>query len=935
MQWNELRSHLRHISEKDLRRVQEAYELGKKLHEGQKRRSGDPYFSHPIAVATMLAGLGADADTIVAALLHDTLEDTHMTLEIVEKTFGKVVGELVDGVTKLTRAEIGEKPSLDEQIETLRKIFRLMQKDVRIMVIKLLDRLHNMQTIEFLPHEKQMVMAKETMEVYVKIADRLSMQDVRDELESLSLSILEPARYKQLYHARQQNEERGHSVLKRIESALLKWQSSPRDLTLAYEHKRWSKLQEQIEMEGAAATGVASIIVSFVCKNVDECYQTMGILHQIWQRETLSFQDFINSPMINGYKGLHTTVILEDGTRLRCKIRTEEMHEYAHSGIASLCFRGEPKGLLEYLPWTKRISPLAKDTENHSDEFWQSLQSDVLGDSIIIHGASDEVVLIPQHATALDGAFYCYQNDALRITNIKVNGKDVPFNSPLENAASIQVELDAHQTVDRPWLDWVRTGLAIAKIRTALSHQSEKKKIVIGKQMLQELLLSRKKGFVEELDERSIGGALQTIGYSTLNDVYCAIADGRLDPLEVFIALFESKKPMQSSKKYHSIVTYTVNPEDIQAMDRVNQVHKKYRTGLRNVQYMFRPSQTTGTVKLKLLLDPEEQRSLISELSAAGAVLIHGASTSFEGLRFWLGITLLLLLWGLDPVVGYKLIGMYHLSSLDLSLVRFWSLSLISGLLLLWQRFSHNLPQARLPLKSLSLWLSVLLLLCISFATYQALKNTLPSHYTIPMTTAGVLLTTIVNKQRWRLLIATWALLGLGILLLILQTPSWTWESIVYTLLAVVSFSAFSIVSERYKSNEHIAARAAQYFFILSILCALLTVPLLPLATVWTLEPTILGEVALYVILFVGLPYYIYYYLLTHKQIDLVLRYSFLIIFASVGGQMLLLEQPLNLVIILSALLVIIGAALPLLHIKFKSFKHLLLRSPLGHSLPL
>ena len=260
MQWNELRSHLRHISEKDLRRVQEAYELGKKLHEGQKRRSGDPYFSHPIAVATMLAGLGADADTIVAALLHDTLEDTHMTLEIVEKTFGKVVGELVDGVTKLTRAEIGEKPSLDEQIETLRKIFRLMQKDVRIMVIKLLDRLHNMQTIEFLPHEKQMVMAKETMEVYVKIADRLSMQDVRDELESLCLALLEPDKYVLLNDLRQHNEERGGKVMQTMMQTLGKKRPDTlHHVALNYEHKKWSKLQIQLDMEGAAATGVTGV----------------------------------------------------------------------------------------------------------------------------------------------------------------------------------------------------------------------------------------------------------------------------------------------------------------------------------------------------------------------------------------------------------------------------------------------------------------------------------------------------------------------------------------------------------------------------------------------------------------------------------------------------------------------------------------------------
>src|SRR3989338_4725283 len=401
MQWNEFRSHLRHMSEKDLARVHEAYELGAKMHKDQKRRSGEPYFNHPTTVAIMLSGLGADVDTISAALLHDTLEDTPLTLAQIENTFGKTVSELVDGVSKLTRADIGAKPTLNEQIETLRKMFQVMQKDVRIIVIKLMDRLHNMQTAEFLPEEKLRALIKETLEVYVKIADRLSMQDVRDELKSLCIAIIEPTKHQELSDLRKKNEERGEHLLQTMIQKLKNERPDAlKHVSLAYEHKRWDKLQEQIETEGAAATGVASLVIAFICKNTDDCYQMMGVLHQLWQRETLSFQDFINSPMINGYKGLHTTIILEDGTRVRCKIRTTEMHEYAHKGVTTMCFKGEPRCLMDYLPWTQRISPLAKATENRSEEFWRSLQSDVLGESIIIHSASDETVLIPQRATA-------------------------------------------------------------------------------------------------------------------------------------------------------------------------------------------------------------------------------------------------------------------------------------------------------------------------------------------------------------------------------------------------------------------------------------------------------------------------------------------------------------------------------------------------------
>jgi len=222
MQWKEFQSHIRHLAAKDLQRVERAFELGKEVHKGQKRKSGEPYFNHPIAVADKLADMGADADTIIAALLHDTIEDTPLTLDDVEKEFGTTVAILINGVTKLSSEDVATKSSLDEQIETLRKIFILMQEDVRIMVIKLVDRLHNMQTVEFLSEARQKAQAQETMEVYVKIADRLCMQDLRDELEGLYLSILEPKTAQELSLLRAQNEQLGQSIIKKMQEKVRK-----------------------------------------------------------------------------------------------------------------------------------------------------------------------------------------------------------------------------------------------------------------------------------------------------------------------------------------------------------------------------------------------------------------------------------------------------------------------------------------------------------------------------------------------------------------------------------------------------------------------------------------------------------------------------------------------------------------------------------------
>lgn len=429
MQWNEFRSHLQHLSAKDMRRVEQAFALGATMHAGQTRKSGEPYFNHPIAVADMLADLRADPDTIIAALLHDTVEDTPLTLEEIGAKFGAPVAELIDGLTKLSADELS--PQLDEQAESLRKIFRLMQADVRIMVIKLYDRLHNMQTVEFLSEKRKIGLANETLEVYVRIADRLCMQDLRDELEALCLAVLEPQHYPQLSAARLESEQQGQRTILELRRYL---QSAhpffSKDVDVLFEQQTWKQLRAQIETEGrTVANNVSDVVAVFACPNVEKCYETLGVLHRAWPRVTLSFEDFINAPSINGYRGLHTTIILPSGTRVRCKIRTHEMHDYARRGVTTLCFT-QKSGVLELLSWTKSISPLADSTEGKSDSFFESLKSEILGESIIVYGPGDESVQLPKGSTALDGMVQLFPDRALKLQTILVNGKEVPFSTP-------------------------------------------------------------------------------------------------------------------------------------------------------------------------------------------------------------------------------------------------------------------------------------------------------------------------------------------------------------------------------------------------------------------------------------------------------------------------------------------------------------------------
>lgn len=829
MQWQELRSHIRHLPAREVSRVERAFVLGKKMHEGQKRRSGEPYFNHPVAVTHMLSDLGADSETLIAALLHDTVEDTPLTIADIGHEFDGKVPMLIDGVTKLNSDDVGLSPKLDQQIETLRKIFTLMEQDVRIMVIKLVDRLHNMQTVEFLPPAKQELLAKETLEVYVKIADKLCMQDLRDELESLCLSVLEPETLSRLLEIRTQNETRSAEVLEQMQATLRN-----HDKALAaknpmhFECKTWDRLRTQLEVGTSVATGLTTMTAAFVCDDVDACYRVLGALHQLWKREILSFQDFINAPQLNGYQGLHTTIIAQDGTRVRCKIRTRTMEEYAHKGIATLCFKGT-SNITEILPWTKHISDLTTDTEGSSNDFWLNLKSDILGASIVIHGPDDRTVQVPHDTTVLDGAFYLFQENALRVQSIRMNGADVPFATPLVNAASLEVVLSDDETCDLEWLRIVRTGLAHAKIRAALAKHSHEKKLLIGKEMLQAMFTERKRGFIEEFDESILEKKMKAIGFASMDDVYVSIADGRLEPSEVYDVLFGTTQPPRKTRLPLSMIHYHANMDSVDAMDRLNLVHRKYGAALSEIRY-HRMSEGGCSISLQGRMSPQELSEFQKDLSIAGANDITVIRQNFTLIGL---IGIIILLWGLDPVIANRLLMQDALSPADLAVIRFWTFFMASGVTYaLHTIFSQVRSKPLSPLKP-SLIFSSIALFITALLSYVALKY-IPATQYILLIIAGLVGTNILQqgisgKPSSRSVAAGIAVLGAIVSLFLHQE---------FNLLGVLAgigsslgFSVYSQLSRRYLETEaRIHARYPAYVFWLSTMTILLTLGLIPFA---------------------------------------------------------------------------------------------------------
>ncbi len=856
MQWQELRSHLRHLSETELQRVQEGFLMGQRAHAGQTRKSGEPYFSHPIAIAHLLADMGGDADTIIAALLHDTVEDTDVTLPQIRMAFGDTVANLIDGLTKLCKEDVAERPSLDEQIETLRKMFTLMQQDIRIMVIKLVDRLHNMQTISFLSPERQRGMAQETLDVYVKIADRLSMQDLRDELESLSLAVLNADEHNSLLELRKENDHRGRKAIASISKALHEQTQAPQ-LQLLHEYKTWTELRKQQERGDSAATGVPDIIVVFLCPTIDACYGTLGRLHQTWPRETLSFQDYINSPLLNGYQALHTTVILDNGLRVRCKIRTADMHTYARKGIASVCFDKRAKGLLDYLPWANRITAVSQDTAERSAEFWKSLQSDILGETITIHAPTGEAVQVPKTSTALDGAFYVFGDIALRTQDVLVNGEAVPFFTLLKHADSISLKTAPEMRAVHGWLQWVNTGLATAGIRSALSTFGKKELLQTGQQMLSHTLHDRSLGLLEELQEESVNEKIRRLGYGTMQEVHIAIAEGHLNPSVVADALF-AKVEHNGEKTQKWVIHFAIEQQDEEVMQRIEHIREYYDGAIVDEHTHNDAATHQSQITWRCQLSAANQRMLLMALRDTGATDVK-VSFLHTHVKSLIGTIFLIVIWGLDPVVSHILVQNV-LSPLELTYLRFVTVFLASTIV---YGFHSAISTAKLkPLQPLqpSLLFAGLSYFTTAILTYEALTMMPASLYilfVLAMQLCTLIVKQIMHRSKQTLAVMPLGLILVAIICFLTVHPS-SWLAVLLATGSAGSFALYSAFSDLYQRNM-IHTRYPAYLFWLSIVGLLCCFAILPFQPLIPLEPQKLLLGMGFSLVFVFIPYVLFF----------------------------------------------------------------------------
>jgi GTP pyrophosphokinase/guanosine-3',5'-bis(diphosphate) 3'-pyrophosphohydrolase len=467
--------------------IRRAYAYGEQMHEGQYRRSGEPYFTHPVAVAHILAEMRLDDATIVTALLHDTIEDTGSTFaEVVEK-FGREIAELVDGVTKLTNLQLNSTET--KQAENFRKLFIAISRDMRVILVKLADRLHNMRTIRAMKPEKQAQKSRETMDIYAPLAGRMGMQWMREELEDLAFHVLNPEgrssimrRFITLQKATGNVVEQITSDIREelartgIEAEVLGRAKKPFSV--------WRKMQEK-----ELSFSRLSDIYGFRIITLDEadCYRVLGAIHQRWRAVPGRFKDYISQPKSNGYRSIHTTVSGRDGKRVEVQIRTRQMHEVAEAGVAAHWsyrdgVRAENPFAVDPAKWIAVLTERFDSAEDH-DEFLEHVKLEMYSDQVFCFTPKGEVVQLPRGATPLDFAYAIHTRIGDSCVGAKVDGIRVPLWTRIKNGQSVEIITAEGQSPQATWLDIVATGRAKSAIRRRLREEDRERYIRLGREL--------------------------------------------------------------------------------------------------------------------------------------------------------------------------------------------------------------------------------------------------------------------------------------------------------------------------------------------------------------------------------------------------------------------------------------------------------------------
>lgn len=542
--------------EVDENEIQRAYEFAKKYHQGQKRKTGEPYIQHPLGVTHQLANFRFNTATYVAALLHDTIEDTKLDLKTLKNEFGNEVARLVNGVTKLSRIRF-KQDFKSYSIENLRKMFLAMAADIRVVLIKLFDRYHNLQSLNSFSRPKQKRIASETIEIYAPLAYRLGIGELKGQLEDLAFPYLHPREYKWVTKLAQQETEKREEYIEKAKKMLAEKleKAGIEFLDIHGRKKHLYSLYKKLLKHNRNINDIYDLLaLRVIVKTVADCYKTLGIIHQDWKPLIGRIKDYIAVPKVNGYQSLHTTVITQDGEILEIQIRTLKMHQEAEYGIAASWYyseNGKPdEGSIvpKKMAWINQLIEWQKEIKDNK-KFAESLKIDFFHDRIYVFTPQGDILDLPEGSTPVDFAYQIHTEVGHHCSAAIVNDKLVSLDHRLDNGDVVKIITEKKKGPKRDWLNFVVTQQAKNRIKNWFKKLDYQKNLEYGRNILNQQLFYLKRETLKKLNKTKIQKLLQKFPYKSFDNLLAAIGQGEINPKQVIKYLYQEDELLQPKQK--------------------------------------------------------------------------------------------------------------------------------------------------------------------------------------------------------------------------------------------------------------------------------------------------------------------------------------------------------------------------------------------------
>ena len=567
----ELKKHNRRA---DTKLVLKAYNFANKKHEGQFRKSGEPYIIHPLEVAYILAEIGLDESSICAALLHDVVEDTPITHEDIINEFGQEIADMVAGVTKLSK--LPEYTTLQEQqVENYRKMFLAMGKDIRVILIKLADRLHNMRTLKFLSRDRQIAIAKETDELYAPLANRLGVYSLKWELEDLSFKYLHPEEYREIVEGiDKKRDERLVFIENIMDNIRQQLKKQHIDAEVTGRAKHLYSIYRKMKRDNKTLDQIYDLFALRILVNsVKDCYASLGVVHELYNPMPGRFKDYISVPKSNMYQSLHTTLIGPKGTPFEVQIRTWDMHRVAEFGIAAHWAYKEAnknsKSVVsvkeDKLSWLRESLEWQKDMQD-PEEFLNTLKTELFEDEVYVFTPKGDIKVMPKDSTPIDFAYNIHEQIGHKMTGCKVNSKMVPIITKLKNGDIIEIiTSDNNKGPSRDWLKYVKTTIAKNRIKQWFKKAEREENIIKGKELLEKEIKRIGMSQTELYKQEYVNAALARYKYNSVDDMYSAVGFGAITPSKIISRMLEEYRKENQDINID---------EKIQELTKVKKIHK-------------------------------------------------------------------------------------------------------------------------------------------------------------------------------------------------------------------------------------------------------------------------------------------------------------------------------------------------------------------------